>query len=398
MKNKTLTFFIILAIVVIGLKIYNDANKPEPIDWNATYNTADKIPFGLYVFDHEAKNLFKGDTIEKFRKTPYEFFDEHYDYDNEKYTAKGTFLSISETTPFDEESIKEILSFASYGNTVFLTAKQLPYKILDTLKIKTNTGSMRIDSIQLSLQNNPNKKYWFDKGIAQVYFDSLTQNDTLKILGYQEALSKKQPNYIAAKFGSGIILLHTQPEAFSNYHLLKGNHYEYAQGLASNILPGTIYWQNGSERAGPGESSSKLRYIMQQPALRAAWQLGLLALLIFIFFNARRKQRIIPEIAPVRNTTVDFAKTIGNLYYQEGNHHTIIEKKIIYFLEKVRTDYLIDTYSLDDDFIEKLHLKTRRPIENIQKAVSLIKKHRHEFQSTEADVITINNAIEKLNL
>jgi hypothetical protein len=125
---------------------------------------------------------------------------------------------------------------------------------------------------------------------------------------------------------------------------------------------------------------------------------AIIAFLVFIFFNARRRQRIVPEIAPLKNTTVDFAKTIGNLYFQEGDHHTIIEKKIIYFLEHVRNVYLIDTYSLDKDFVEKLHLKTGKPIEDIEKAVSLIKKHRHEFRSTEADVLAINKAIENLRL
>lgn len=397
-QNKTLIVFIALAVIILGLLVYNEATKPEPIDWRPTYTSKDKIPFGLYVFEHEAKNLFKGDTIEKFRKTPYQFFDDLYDYDKEDYKKTGTFISISEGGQLDDESVKELLSFASYGNAVFITAKYFPGKILDTLKIQTNENEFRIDSIQLSLQNKPTKKYWLDKGFSQVYFDKLVPNDTLKVLGNQEALGKKYPNYIAAKFGRGTVMLHTQPAVFTNYHLLKNNHYQYTEKLTEHIQPGNIFWQNGSERVGPGESDSKLSYIMQQPALRAAWRLGLIGLVFFIFFNARRKQRVIPEIAPMRNTTVDFAKTIGNLYYQEGNHHTIIEKKVIYFLEKIRTEYLIDTYSLDDDFIEKLQLKTGKPFEDIQKAIRLIKKNRHELQSTEADVIAINKAIEKLSL
>lgn len=95
---------------------------------------------------------------------------------------------------------------------------------------------------------------------------------------------------------------------------------------------------------------------------------------------------------------MDFTKTIGNLYYQEGDHHTIIEKKIIYFLEHIRNEYMIDTYTLDDAFIEKLQLKSGKSFEDIKKAVRLIQKHRHQFQSTEADVVEINKAIEKLRL
>ena len=54
-----------------------------------------------------------------------------------------------------------------------------------------------------------------------------------------------------------------------------------------------------------------------------------------MIFNAKRRQRVVPIINPLPNTTLDFTKTIGNLYYQEGNHQNIVDKKIIYFLEKI---------------------------------------------------------------
>jgi hypothetical protein len=196
--------------------------------------------------------------------------------------------------------------------------------------------------------------------------------------------------------GSGNFLLHTQPAAFSNFHLLKGGHYKYAEDVLAAIPHGTLYWQTSDNLA--GESGSPLRYILSQPPLKWALYLALISLFIFMLFNAKRKQRIIAEIEPVRNTTVDFAKTIGNLYYQEGNHHTIIEKKIIYLLEKIRREYMIDTYSLDEAFVERLHLKSGIDKEDIQNVINLVNIQRHKFESTEADVIEINKAIEKLRL
>ena len=90
-----------------------------------------------------------------------------------------------------------------------------------------------------------------------------------------------------------------------------------------------------------------MRYILSQPALKWAWYIFLIGMLDFYIFNAKRKQRIVPIIKPLANTTVDFTKTIGNLYYQEGDHGNIIDKKIIYFLEKIRNEYLIDTTKLE---------------------------------------------------
>jgi hypothetical protein len=97
------------------------------------------------------------------------------------------------------------------------------------------------------------------------------------------------------------------------------------------------------------------------------------------------------------NTTVDFTKTIGNLYFQEGNHQNLIDKKIVYFLERIRNDYLIETTTLDDQFIKKLHAKTGKEVKDIEHLVDLIKFQRRSYQqSIESDLIEINNAIEKI--
>ncbi len=112
-----------------------------------------------------------------------------------------------------------------------------------------------------------------------------------------------------------------------------------------------------------------------------------------MFFNAKRKQRIVPILRPFSNLTVDFTKTIGNLYYQEGDHRNLIDKKIIYFLEKIRNEYLIDTTRLDDNFIKKLHHKTGKNETDIQELVFLINEHRNSYHGNlEEDLIRINNA------
>ncbi|MNL60526.1 hypothetical protein D3C87_1843430 [compost metagenome] len=66
-------------------------------------------------------------------------------------------------------------------------------------------------------------------------------------------------------------------------------------------------------------------------------------------------------------------------------------------MEKIRTEYLIDTTKLDDVFIQKLHHKTGKDIADIQELVFLINEHRNSYHgSLEEDLIRINNAIEKI--
>lgn len=395
--NRKLIIYIVFIALVVGLLVMIDASRPKPIDWRPTYAVKDKIPLGLYVFNNEAKGIFKGSRINKLNVTPYEYFDSLYDYKTKHYKADGTFINIAEENSMDRESVMELVYFADHGNTVFLSMKDLPELLLDTLKVKVSGAFTLKDTIRLSIPGKNNgKAYKFSQGAGETYFDSI-DTKKVKILGYQQ-VDKRRPNFIRVPFGSGSFLLHTQPAAFSNYHMLKDNHHEYTEGLLSYLPEGDVFWYSPYFVKRKDISDNTLRYILSQPALKWAMWIGLLAIIIFVFFNAKRKQRIIPEITPLRNTTVDFARTVGNLYYQEGNHYTIIEKKIIYFLEKVRNDYTIDTYSLDEAFIEKLHLKTGKPVEDIQNTVRLIKQHRHQFVSTEADVIAINKAIENLRL
>ena len=400
--NRQVTIYVVLLVILIGAIIAIDSTKPKPINWTPTYNVEDKIPFGLYVLDQEMDNLFKGQKIEKFNVTPYEFFDAAYDYENKEYTAKGNYISIGEHSEIDEESVTELMYYAEHGNTVLLSMQSFPEILLDTLKVEIDASYYLIDSLEVYLDNKNASptKYFFDEGAGFTYFSSIDTLNTT-VLGYQDYVEGKEAlkkaNFIHVPYGNGSFLLHTQPAAFTNFHLLKGNHYQYAQNVLSFLPEKDVYWDTGS-MYNSRLKGSDLRYMLKQPGFRSAYYIGLIAILFFILFNAKRRQRIIPEIPPVKNTTVDFAKTIGNLYYQEGNHHVIIEKKIIYFLEKIRSEYLIDTHTLDEAFIEKLHLKTGKPVEDIQNVVHLIKKYRHQFENTQADVIQINRAIEKLRL
>ncbi|WP_309610119.1 DUF4350 domain-containing protein [Flavobacterium sp.] len=396
--NRTLKIYVFFLILLLAGIVYIDINRPKPINWSPTYSIKDKIPFGLYVFDNEVKSYFKNQKIEKINTTPYEYLIDQYDYDSlvNNYKIKGTALNISEYSDIDKQSVEELLIFVSRGNTAFLSSKELPMQLLDSLKVTTKLDYKFNDSIFNWVANKKldSKKYKITEGLGNNYFAKIDTLNTT-VLGYQNGDSTRV-NYIKVKYYDGEFLLHTQPAAFTNFHLLKGNHFEYAQKVLSYIPKNNIYWFIKNQD-GQVISQSPMRYILNQPALKWAWYIFLLGTLIFMIFNAKRKQRIIPIKKPLPNTTVDFTKTIGNLYYQEGDHDNIINKKIVYFLEKIRNVYLIDTNKLDDEFIKKLHLKSGKDISDIQRAVFLINTHRKSpHSSIEEDLIQMNKAIEKI--
>lgn len=396
--DKKLKIYIALLVLMIVSIIVIDVNRPVPINWSPTYDTNDKIPFGLYVLDQELPTLLKDQKINKVATTPYEYFEPLYDYDSlvKNYKVKGTFLAIAEYAEMDDASVTELFYFAKHGNTIFLSMKSFPKAILDSLKIKYNADFEFKKKSYNWIANKKlgTEKYNIEEGLGNNYFSKI---DTLQttILGYQSGDSTRV-NFIKVPYKSGNFILHTQPAAFTNFHLLKNDHAEYAEKVLSYLPKGDVFWylknQNGEKI-----SDGPLRYLFSQPALRSGWLLFLIGMLVFMIFNAKRRQRVVPIVQPLSNTTIDFAKTIGNLYFQEGDHGNLIDKKIIYFLEKIRQDYLLDTSVLDDIFIKKLQAKSGKNSFDIQNLVYLINQHRkNNFTAIESDLIAINNAIEKI--
>jgi hypothetical protein len=397
--SKSLKLYIALLIVLLVAIIYFDVTKPKPINWNPTYEINDKIPLGLYVFDKEVESIFRENKIEKINITPYEFFYYKYNEDTliRNYNIKGTFLSISEYSDIDDQSIAEICNFVSHGNSAFISSKIMPNSLLDSLKLKMNSEIKIKDTVLnwIANKNLGNMKFKFSANVNDNYFSKIDTLNTT-VLGYQQGDSTRI-NFIKVPWINGNFYLHTQPAAFTNYYLLKDKHSDYAQKVLSYIPEGTIFWHLKNQ-TGAMISNSPLRFIFSNPALSWAWYIAIIGMIFFMIFNARRKQRVVPIIEPLRNSTIDFTKTIGNLYYQEGNHDDIINKKIIYFLEKIRNEYLIDTSNLNDDFIKKFQLKSGKNKSDIQKIVFLINNYlKSPHTSIEEDLVQINKAIEKLS-
>lgn len=392
-----LKIYLILLGLLFAAIIAMDAMKPVPIDWRPTYSIKDKIPLGLYVFDQELSSLAR-QKISKFRVTPYEYLDAAFDYDTlvENYKIKGTLLNISNLPNIDDESCKEIFNFVARGNAAFLSMKVLPKYLIDSLKVEVAAGYNLTENVNFSMANPAfgKKKYAMKEGISPLFFSKMdTLNST--VLGYMK-VDSSHVNFIKVRYGEGEIYLHTEPAIFTNFHLLKDNHYEYAQQVLSYLPNREIFWYTKGID-GSQISDSPLAFIFSQPALKWAWLIFIVGMLVFIIFNAKRKQRVVPIIDPLLNTTVEFTKTIGNLFYQEGDHDAIIDKKIIYFLEKVRNDYLIDTAVIDDAFMRKLHQKSGKDMALIEHALFLVNAHRKSpHAAVEEDLIHINTALEKI--
>ncbi len=392
--NKTIKFYLALLALLFALIVYIEFSRERPINWSPTYNETHKIPFGTYVFYEELDDVFPNSDIKKITRTPYEYFDEYYNWEDTIYNTSGNFIHIGEYADLDAVSAQELLDFASYGNTIFVSTNYMPQKFKDELNfdIETNYNFKGKANFNLTNSGFKSDSITIEKGLNNVYFSSLSPDNTT-ILGHQNFDSIPYVNFIKLNHEKGTVLLHLQPVAFTNYTLLKADNKKYAEAILSYLPEDTIHY-NSKNKVNSKLSRSKLRFILSQPALRYAWYLGLISLLLFLIFNAKRKQRIVKVIKPHENTTVAFTKTIGNLYYETKDHNNLIDKKITYFLEYIRRVYFIDTQLLDEKFVKTLAQKSGKDKELISKLVNHIVHLRARTECTESNLINLNKQIE----
>lgn len=392
--NRTIKIYIGLLIFLFGLIAFIELTRERPINWKPTYNERHKIPFGTYIFHEELEAVFHNQEFTDVRKTPYEFFDAYYDWDEDEYTTTGNFVHVAQYSEMDEISAQELLDFVSYGNTVFMSSNYFPNRLKDSLGFNT-TNQYDLKGNSYFTLTNPRFKtdsITIDRGINNFHFSKLDK-DLTTVLGHQTFDSIAFPNFIKVNYYQGSFLLHLQPIAFTNYNLLKKNNKKYAEAVLGYLPEDNIFY-NSLNKANTNVSGSKLRYILSQDALRYAWYLGLISLVLFLIFNAKRRQRIVKEIKPHENTTVAFTKTIGNLYYETKDHNNLVEKKITYFLEYLRRVYFLDTQVLDERFTKLLIQKSGKDKEQIQQLVKSIVHLKAKPQCTEADLINLNKQIE----
>ncbi|NOY47905.1 MAG: DUF4350 domain-containing protein [Chlorobi bacterium] len=392
--NKTIKIYIVFLLLLFAGAIAIEFSKPKPINWSQTYNEKHKIPYGTFVLYNELESLFPKSKIQDIRVTPYEYFDEFYDWEDSTYLTTGTYMYIDNYANIDDVSAQELMDFASFGNTLFISTDYFPQKFKDSLFFETNNDYDFSGKASFSLANPlfKNDSITIEKGLSDIYFSKL-DSTTTTVLGYQNFDSIPHINFVKVNYGQGNIYLHLQPIAFTNYTLLKKNNKKYASAILSYLPDDTIFFDSQNKTRNE-LGTTPLRYILSQPALKWAWFLALLSLIVFIVFNAKRKQRVVKVIKPVQNTTVAFTKTIGNLYYETKDHNTIVDKKITFFLEHLRRNYVLDTHVLDEKFVKTLALKSGHDISALKKLINLIVHLKAKQLCNEDDLLRLNKLIE----
>lgn len=383
-------YYIILGFLAVLFIVIN-ASTPTAVNWKPSFKKKDKNPYGAEVTYAFLEDIFGKGNIKYSNASPYEYLHKDSAEYNLIYLA-----SVVKTTKTDMDAM---LGFAQKGNNIFIAAQNFSGDLADSLGLWDSNNHMipfnSEDSVTLSFTNETleKKEYSFKHDHVMNYIEIDTSDDKEMIVLSES--SDYQPHFVKVPYGKGNIFYHCNPLIFTNFNILhKSNQHQYISTCLSYLPKKKTIWSEFFSTGGSQESETDLRFILKNPQLRWAWYILISFVSVFLLFQSKRRQRAIPVVIPPKNSTLEFVETTGRLYFQQRNHSNLANKKIIFFLEKVRTKFYINTSVLDEIFIEALASKSGVPQEEIRgliKAFDSIKKTQH---ISETELLELNKKIE----
>lgn len=386
-RNNRIILPLIILLFAVWIIVQHYSSKP--VDWRINCNSYSKSPYGCYVLNDMFKILFPEQVIE---------------YNNECFAASldtsisdsRNLIIISPGFKPDNYDINALLNFVAKGNHLFISSTYFDDSFLDTLNVKLTRPL--IDSSMFK----PGKEMVFLKEqkvcVDSVYrynrnmplysfsdFDSLH----IAILG---ANRDGGINFICISLGKGKIYLHSQPLVFTNYHLLYGNT-NYASIVLSYLPVQRTIWDN-YYKPDRFVNTSPVRYILTQPALRTSYYLLLFTLLLYLVIESKRRQRFIPVIKPPENRSLEYVKTIGDLYFHQHDHADLAKKKVIYLKEFLREQYYITQLTNTPEFVGIVASKTGVATAQVSQLLKMVQHYETTTTISEDNLIDFNQKLE----
>ena len=213
-------------------------------------------------------------------------------------------------------------------------------------------------------------------------------------------MNGEKVNFVKISFGEGNVYLHSEPFLFSNYHVKETAGIEYAGRVFSHLPEGDMLWDAKSHKymrrlSQAGALTSSLKYILSQRSLRWAWYLLLTMGILYILFRAKRQQRVIPVLAGNKNSSLEFIKTVGRLYFLQNDHKKLAQRKMQLFLAYVREHFLIPTHQIDQAMKERLAVKSEVPLEIIEEIFLRYQRVDRATEVSSSHLVNFHQIIEK---
>lgn len=404
---------ILFLVGVVVLFVAGEVLLPKPLNWTPSYSHKDKNPHGAYVLGQLLPGFLSDEAVLIEPITLYE---------TEDYSQRLNLLVLTDHFALHDEDLGVLLRRVGEGDRAFIAANLWNSDFEDTLGIVTkhifhlpgSQGGDEADSLEIRFVDTklPQQLFRFPAGMITASFEELPeQSQVLAKTAYGKIVLAWVP------WGEGGFYLSSTPLLFTNYFLMQPATRPYAEAALSYLPEQQVLWTE-YYHLGRMESPTPLRFILREPALRWSYYLGMGILFSFVLFSLKRRQRPIPVLEPPANTSLQFAETVARLYYSQGNHKDIANKKILYFQDWLRERYQMHIPGLaaptaagkpigerqqasqtgqgkiDEAFLERLIRKSGKPEGEVRSLFQFIEKVQRQQALSDQDLLLLQHKLE----
>jgi hypothetical protein len=382
--------------IILGLMLLVTAceKRLPPTDWSLTLDTKSKQPFGTYLVAKSVQQLFPscGITTNDHRTSS-----DPLDLDYSSSAGKELRIILARSLNFNYSEIRELSDFVGHGNFVMIAASSLNSDLENALRCSAANEKLEGDALNEYNTGNENslqtfiikdkassaKKVYSYRGIPMsntINIDDDYSSFFLKFDTPEPLIYNKKGNPLVARIwhGNGNIIVLNSPLYFTNHFLLQDTnkalmahllslvpsdrkHIVFDTYLDKKELGDYVGSSSSGGDGGRGGSNSSgdnneggFSKLMKYPSWNRAVLLTVLALLLYALLLGRRKQRPIPLIPPIENSSLEFIETIGQLYFMKQSNKNIADKICTHFMEHLRTRYNITAANFTAENIDAI--------------------------------------------
>lgn len=368
---------VLIAVVIMMAATYSTAPRMSRSlnDYPLSLSNRQKSVYGGYIAYKLLPEMFDNTPANVVTKP---FARTYLKDDRMQNGSRTAYVLLAKELYASNKDVQEMLSYVEAGNQLFVAALGFDSAFLEAFRFKAEEVDYDQDnSLKIAQQFvNPELQPQSFRYKGIVTNTAFTELDTAvtTILGTNVT---GEANLIRITRGNGQLFISLNPYTFTNYYLATGNNRQSLEHMMTYLRPevDALYWDEYYKHLTtrpPSDDFSNFQVLMRYPAMRWALFLALLLLLLYAAFESKRRQRIIPPKQPLANTSLEFVKTLGALYYSHHNNLNLAQKMSAQLLEHVRTNLNLNTSVLDEAFIHRLARKSNHPQEEVEKLIRTI--------------------------
>ncbi len=391
----------ILAVVFVILL----SLQPRPVDWRPDLRRDSDNALGAEIFAELLPQLLADANGEEVKLTP--ILDPPFIHLGDESLEGTTYLFLTDDFSPDEAETLRLYEYAERGNTVFIAAQSITGALADTLGIPADSANAFARGLDYRYRGflgqgdstlhlvapvlAKDEGYAFSYEVGNWVMAGL---DTARTTVIGTSLSG-EPTLVLVEAGEGMFLISCTPYAFGNAAFTgNGSGTEYVAGVLGYLPSQSVFWDT-YYKPFANQAQTPLRYILREPPLKWALRLMLLGVLLFIVFRGRRWQRAVPVVAAPVNATLDFVRTVGRLYFQDADHSALVDRKLRYFFDRIRTRLGLTEVDLSEETERRVVARTGLSTEHIARLFARFRRLRRSRTVDPKHLVELDRSLDR---